>query len=54
MNTMPEWFTAEPEVKYTVEDPTTGTETTHTGAQLHAGLPVTLKPGVEKRLLIRP
>jgi hypothetical protein len=53
MNTMPEWFTAEPDVDYIVEDLTTGTKTTHTGAQLHTGLPLTLDPGVEKRLLIR-
>jgi hypothetical protein len=53
MNSMPEWFTVEPSQKYVVKDPTAGTETSHTGAQLHAGLSVTLQPGVEKLLLIR-
>ena len=53
MNTMPEWFTAEPDEDYVVEDLNTGATTTYTGAQLHSGLPVTLDPGVESLLLIR-
>jgi hypothetical protein len=53
MNTMPEWFTAEPDLDYVVEDINTGTTTSYTGTQLHAGLPVTLDPGIEKLLLIR-
>jgi len=53
MNTMPEWFVAEPGEDYVVEDLSTGATTTHTGAQLHAGLPLTLAPGVETLLLIR-
>jgi hypothetical protein len=32
MNTMPEWFVAEPDEDYVVEDLTTGTTTTYTGA----------------------
>jgi hypothetical protein len=53
MNSMPEWFTAEPEAEYTVRDAATGKETTYTGAQLHAGLPVTLEGGEEKVLLLK-
>jgi hypothetical protein len=54
MNTMPEWFTAEPGENYIVKDLNSGATTTRTGAELHAGLPVTLEAGVEKLLLIRP
>jgi hypothetical protein len=53
MNTMPEWFTAAPDGDYLVEDLNTGATSALTGAELHAGLPVTLAPGVECLLLIR-
>ena len=52
MNTMPEWFTADPEKNYIVTDLATDTKTTHTGAELHAGLRLTLEPGTEKQLVI--
>lgn len=54
MNTMPEWFTAEPEENYIVEDLNTGAFQTSTGTQLHDGLPVMLEAGVETLRLIRP
>jgi hypothetical protein len=54
MNTMPEWFTAEPAQNYVVEDLITGATQSFTGTQLHEGLPVTLEAGVETLLLIRP
>lgn len=54
MNTMPEWFTAEPHGAYLVKDMQTGKTTSHPGADLHAGLPVTLKPGEERILHITP
>jgi len=52
MNTMPEWFTAEPDDHYNVRDLVAGTVTTHAGADLHAGLPVTLAPGEERQIQI--
>lgn len=53
MNTMPEWFTADAEAEYVVEDLGSGTRTTHRGTELHAGLNLELQPGVEKRLRVR-
>jgi hypothetical protein len=51
MNTIPEWFTVEPEKNYTVEEG--GENRTYTGAQLHEGLSVTLKAGEERVLRIK-
>lgn len=52
MNTLPEWFVAEPGANYVVNDTVTGARQ-YSGKQLHAGLPVELEAGREKRLLIR-
>jgi len=50
MNTMPEWFTVEPDQQYTV---TSGSlKKTYSGKQLHEGLPVELKGGEEVILRI--
>lgn len=54
MNTLPEWFTVEPQQTYTVEDLTAGTNKVYTGKQLHAGLPVRAEAGKELRLIVRP
>jgi len=54
MNTMPEWFTVEPDREYVVRDITAATEKTFTGRQLHEGLPVGLSAGQERLLLIEP
>jgi hypothetical protein len=53
MNSMPEWFTAEPDAIYTVKNLTSGEVVTLEGSELHAGVSVTLEAGVEKQLLIR-
>ncbi|MCH7226348.1 hypothetical protein [Haloferula sp. A504] len=53
MNTMPEWFTVEPDARYVVEDPATGQQATHPGTSLIEGLELTLEPGVERQLVIR-
>jgi hypothetical protein len=53
MNSMPEWFTADPGAEYTVRDLASGETVTRTGAQLHAGFPLALEAGAEKQLLIR-
>jgi len=52
MNTLPEWFTVELDQAYHVADIASGTQKTYTGKQLHAGLPLGLKAGQEKRLLV--
>ncbi len=53
MNTLPEWFTVAGDKTYTVTDVAAGTEKTYTGKQLHKGLPVELKGGKEKVLLVK-
>jgi hypothetical protein len=53
MNTLPEWFVAEPARKYTVRDLTAGGDSALTGKQLHAGLPLKLEAGAQLRLLVR-
>jgi hypothetical protein len=54
MNTLPEWFTVEPDKTYVVRDMASGSQKTYTGAQLHEGLPVELSAGQEGLWLIRP
>ncbi len=53
MNTLPEWFTAEPGKKYSVQNLSEGSQSTHTAAQLHQGLPLKLQPGRETLLLVK-
>jgi len=53
INSMPEWFTVEPDRKYVVENTADGSRETCTGKQLHEGLPVVLKAGEERLLLIK-
>ena len=53
MNTLPEWFTVEPDGTYTVRNLTAGAETTCSGEHLHDGLVLELEPGVETRLLVQ-
>ena len=53
MNTLPEWFTVEPDKLYTVREAGAGTEAAQTGKELHAGLPVEVPAGGEVRLLVR-
>jgi hypothetical protein len=53
MNTLPEWFTVEPEASYTVvrgEEPAR----TYTGRQLHNGLEVSLKAGQYLKVIVSP
>jgi hypothetical protein len=53
MNTLPEWFTVEPDQQYSVQR---GDEPAriYTGRQLHAGLEVSTKPGTFLRVLVTP
>ncbi|MHC4201967.1 MAG: hypothetical protein ACYSU0_18415 [Planctomycetota bacterium] len=52
MNTMPEWFTVEADTTYVVRNVTDGSRRTFTGRQLSEGLPVDLRAGEERLLLI--
>ena len=56
MNSVPEWFTVEPDAahKYTVRDVDTGSTRTVTGKALSEGIPVSLKPDKPLRLIVRP
>jgi hypothetical protein len=52
MNTMPEWFTVEPENEYLLKNVTTNLRSRHTGKQLHDGVPIDLRAGKEQCLLL--
>jgi len=54
MNTLPEWFTAEPEARYRVREIESGRETVRTGRQLSFGCTVELRKGETLRLLVEP
>jgi hypothetical protein len=56
MNTVPEWFTVEPDAShgYSVRDVDAGTEKMISGKVLSTGLPVKLDPGRPLRLIVRP
>jgi len=55
MNTLPEWFTVEPDqTPYTVRDLTANTRRTVTGAALRKGLSVRLSPDGPLRLRVLP
>lgn len=52
MNTMPEWFTVEPDKKYEVTEPGSGQTVIHTRTPLHEGLTLALAQGTELPLQI--
>ena len=52
MNTLPEWFTVEPDRSYTIRDVQAGESETRTGRQLHEGLPVELDAKTPLRLMV--
>ncbi len=54
MNTLPEWFTAEPKSRYTVRDMESGSTATSTGQDLRTGMPVELRTGKALCLLVTP
>lgn len=55
MNTVPEWFTVEPDEThpYTIENADTGEAEVRTGKALHDGLPVRLEAGQSLRLIVK-
>ena len=53
MNTIPEWYTVQPQKTYTVRNLTDKSTVELTGKQLREGLPVKIQAGTEIRLLIR-
>jgi hypothetical protein len=56
LNTMPEWFTIEPDEthRYLVENADTHARKTVTGAALRSGLPIVLDADQPTRLVIQP
>jgi hypothetical protein len=52
MNTMPEWFTVEPDRSYSVKNMATGKIGKYTGQQLHEGIPIDLVLNQEVRLTL--
>ncbi len=54
MNTIPEWFTVDPEKHYTVSIKGTGAKNTYTGRQLRAGLEVSVNAGDTLLLSVVP
>lgn len=53
MNTLPEWFTVEPDAVYTVHRGDTAART-YTGRQLHAGLEINTRAGETLQLKVAP
>lgn len=53
MNTMPEWFTAELDRTYAIENVADGTQKKLTGRQMHDGIPLNLQAGKELRLVVQ-
>jgi hypothetical protein len=53
INQFPEWYTVEAESSYIVENLTVGSSRQFTGAQLVAGLPLTLSAGIEQHITVR-
>jgi hypothetical protein len=56
MNTVPEWFTVEPDEAhpYTIENADTGESEVYTGKSLREGLPARLDAGKSLRLIVKP
>lgn len=53
INQFPEWFVVDDQRTYEVQNVSSGTITRFTGKALRAGIPMSLRPGVELRLIIR-
>jgi len=51
MNTVPEWFTVEPDE--TLYDVTGETTKSYTGRQMHEGIPIKLQPGQPLRIVVK-
>jgi len=54
MNTLPEWFTVEPEGEYAIRQGRGSDPTTHHGNAMRDGLELELEAGTPVRLLVRP
>ncbi len=53
MNTMPDWFTADPGKKYIVRNIARGTEEAYSGKQLSEGKAIKIKAAEEIILIIK-
>lgn len=54
INQFPEWFTVEAQQRYRVRDLVQGTERTHSGKRLQAGLSLRVTPAAGQRLQVGP
>lgn len=54
INQFPEWFTVKDDNRYMVHDLATNSRASYTAGQLVAGVPVTIEPGAERHLVVRP
>lgn len=54
MNTMPEWFTVEPDREYVIQASDRDKPSIHKGSELHQGLKIELAPGQELRIEVKP
>jgi hypothetical protein len=54
INSYPEWFTVAAERRYRVRDAATGESSLHTGAELARGLPLRVRAGQTRRLIVTP
>ncbi|MEX2639071.1 MAG: hypothetical protein WD266_00195 [Balneolales bacterium] len=53
LNSFSEWFTADPDRQYAVNDLSTGQEVNYSGAELHEGIRIRMDAGEEKRYIVR-
>lgn len=53
INQFPEWFTVEPDGRYELVDAQDGTRSTVSGEELLRGRPLHLRPGEDRRLVLR-
>jgi hypothetical protein len=53
INQFPEWFTVKANRRYMIHDLSTNSKKAYTAEQLEAGIPISLKQGVEQRLRVQ-
>jgi hypothetical protein len=53
INQFPEWFTVQPEKRYTAHDLTVNSKATYTGKQLQEGITIHLQPGIKRRMMVQ-
>jgi hypothetical protein len=54
INMFPEWFTVQAEARYTIQSLNHSEKQVRTGKELLSGIPLSLKPGEEVRIIVAP